>query len=194
MQQVVIATHNQGKMEEFKVLLEALGLDFCCLNDFPDIPEPEETGKTFAANARLKATYYAKATGRMCLADDSGLEVLSLKGAPGVRSARYAGEEATDEENNELLLANMKMQVRRNCRFFCALAVASPEGKIVVESSGICDGILLHEPHGTMALATIRFFGRRSSINRWEKLLWKKKTASVTALKRQKNLSANGER
>ena len=75
MQQVVIATHNQGKMEEFKVLLEALGLDFCCLNDFPDIPEPEETGKTFAANARLKATYYAKATGRMCLADDSGLEV-----------------------------------------------------------------------------------------------------------------------
>ena len=85
----------------------------------------------------------------MCLADDSGLEVLSLKGAPGVRSARYAGEEATDEENNELLLANMKLQVRRNCRFFCALAVASPEGKIVVESSGICDGILLHEPHGT---------------------------------------------
>lgn len=149
MQQVVIATHNQGKMEEFKVLLEALGLDFCCLNDFPDIPEPEETGKTFSANARLKATYYAKATGRMCLADDSGLEVLSLKGAPGVRSARYAGEEATDEENNDLLLANMKMQVRRNCRFFCALAVASPEGKIVVESSGICDGILLHEPHGT---------------------------------------------
>ena len=63
MQQVVIATHNQGKMEEFKVLLEALGLDFCCLNDFPDIPEPEETGKTFAANARLKATYYSKATG-----------------------------------------------------------------------------------------------------------------------------------
>ena len=112
----------------------------------------------------------------MCLADDSGLEVLSLKGAPGVRSARYAGEEATDEENNELLLANMKMQVRRNCRFFCALAVASPEGKIVVESSGICDGILLHEPHGTNGFGyAIRFFGRRSSINRWEKLLWKKK-------------------
>ena len=96
MQQVVIATHNQGKMEEFKVLLEALGLDFCCLNDFPDIPEPEETGKTFAANARLKATYYAKATGRMCLADDSGLEVLSLKGAPGMQAKRPRTRKTTN--------------------------------------------------------------------------------------------------
>lgn len=171
-------------MEEFKVLLEALGLDFCCLNDFPDIPEPEETGKTFAANARLKATYYAKATGRMCLADDSGLEVLSLKGAPGVRSARYAGEEATDEENNELLLANMKMQVRRNCRFFCALAVASPARLSLNQTASVMVSCSM-SPMAPMALATIRFFGRRSSINRYG-LLWKKKTASVTALKRQK--------
>ena len=149
MLEVVIATHNLGKVEEFKSLMDELGITFTCLSDYAPVPEPEETGRTFAANARLKARYYAKVLGKICLADDSGLEVLSLKGAPGVRSARYAGEEATDEENNELLLANMKMQVRRNCRFFCALAMANPEGKILVESAGIRDGILLHEPHGT---------------------------------------------
>lgn len=76
------------------------------------------------ANARLKAVYYAKETGLPCIADDSGLEVLALEGS-GVRSARYAGEEATDEENNKLLLQTMKFQVKRTCRFRCALAVAA---------------------------------------------------------------------
>lgn len=149
MEQLVIATKNAGKVEEFKVLMQEMGLEFRCLNDFPDIPAPEENGKTFAANARLKAKYYAKATGQLCLADDSGLEVLCLKGAPGVRSARYAGEEATEEENNKLLLLNMKMQTRRTCRFFCALALANPAGKIMLEASGTCEGMLLHEPKGT---------------------------------------------
>ena len=149
MQEVVIATKNEGKVEEFKVLMDKLGLSFKCLKDFPDIPVAPENGKSFAANAREKAIYYAKATGAMCLADDSGLEVLSLKGAPGVYSARYAGEEATAEENNQLLLLNMRMQTRRNCRFYCALALANPEGKVILESSGICEGMLLHEPKGT---------------------------------------------
>ena len=149
MQEIVIATKNEGKVAEFKVLMEQLGLEFKCLKDFPELEEPVETGKTFAANARLKAQYYAKATGAVCLADDSGLEVLSLKGAPGVYSARYAGDEATAEENNELLLKNMRMQTRRNCRFFCALAVANPQGKILLESSGVCEGMLLHEAKGT---------------------------------------------
>ena len=107
MQKIVIATKNAGKVEEFKVLMQDLGIEFKCLNDFPEIQEPEETGKTFAANAKLKAAYYAKILGETCIADDSGLEVLSLKGAPGVRSARYAGEKATSEENNNLLLMNM---------------------------------------------------------------------------------------
>lgn len=180
MQQVVIATHNLGKVEEFKSLMNELGLEFTCLSDYPPIPEPEENGRTFAANARIKAKYYAKETGKLCLADDSGLEVLSLKGAPGVRSARYAGEEATDEENNELLLANMKMQVRRNCRFFCALAVANPEGKILAETSGIVMGFFSTNPMGPMALAMIRCSGPRSCTLLWGKQLWKKRTASVT--------------
>lgn len=149
MQKIVIATKNMGKVEEFKILMKDLGIEFKCLNDFPEIQAPKETGKTFAANAKIKAAYYAKNLGETCIADDSGLEVLSLKGAPGVRSARYSGENATSEENNRLLLTNMKFHTRRTCRFFCALAVANPEGKILEEANGTCEGMLLHEPLGT---------------------------------------------
>lgn len=149
MKEIVIATRNPGKLEEFKVLMKDLEVELRSLEEWPDLIDPEETGRTFMANARLKSTYYAKATGLICIADDSGLEVLALDGAPGVRSARYAGEEATDEENNNQLLQTMKFQVKRTCRFRCALAVASPNGKILLESDGICDGMLLHEPLGT---------------------------------------------
>ena len=146
--ELVIATHNKGKVEEFKVLLTELNVAVKSLDDFPPIEEPEETGRTFAANARLKATYYAKQTGAVCIADDSGLEVQALDGAPGVRSARYAGPKATDEENNELLLNTMKFQVRRNCRYRAALCVAQPDGKVLYETDGVCDGMLLHAPLG----------------------------------------------
>ncbi len=146
--ELVIATHNLGKLEEFKVLMKDLPIEIKCLEDFEKIEEPEETGRTFAANAKLKALYYAKKLGKHCIADDSGLEVQALEGAPGVRSARYAGEKATDEENNEKLLHNMKFQVKRTCRFRCALAVASPEGKVLNEVDGICEGMLLHAPLG----------------------------------------------
>ena len=112
MKEIVIATRNPGKLEEFKVLMKDLEVELRSLEEWPNVPEPEETGKTFMANARLKAVYYAKETGLPCIADDSGLEVLALEGAPGVRSARYAGEEATDEENNKLLLQTMKFQVK----------------------------------------------------------------------------------
>ena len=147
MKRIILASNNKDKIKEVKEILT--GYDIISIKEAGVNVDVEENGTTFEENALIKARAIMKITGEVTMADDSGLEVLSLKGAPGVRSARYAGEEATDEENNELLLANMKMQVRRNCRFFCALAVASPEGKIVVESSGICDGILLHEPHGT---------------------------------------------
>lgn len=146
--EIVIATHNKGKQEEFKVLLADLGITVKSLDDFPPIEEPEETGRTFAANARLKATYYARKTGCVCVADDSGLEVQALEGAPGVRSARYAGEKATDEENNNLLLTNMKFQIRRNCRYRAALCVAGPDGKVLNEVDGMCEGMLLHAPLG----------------------------------------------
>ena len=147
--ELVIATHNQGKLQEFKELMKDLPIQLKCLADFEKMEEPEETGKTFAANAKLKASYYAKKTGMVCIAVDSGLEVQALEGAPGVRSARYAGEEATDEENNQLLLHNMKFQVKRTCRFRCALAVVQPDGKVLYETDGSCEGMLLHEPLGT---------------------------------------------
>ncbi len=146
--ELVIATHNMGKLEEFKVLMKDLPIEIKCLADFDEIEEPAETGRTFAANARMKAVYYAKKTGVPCIADDSGLEVQALDGAPGVRSARYAGEKATDAENNEKLLHIMKFQVKRTCRFRCALAVALPNGKVLNEVDGICEGMLLHAPLG----------------------------------------------
>ena len=157
MKEIVIATRNPGKLEEFKVLMKDLEVELRSLEEWPNVPEPEETGKTFMANARLKAVYYAKETGLPCIADDSGLEVLALEGAPGVRSARYAGEEATDEENNKLLLQTMKFQVKRTCRFRCALAVAAPNGKILLESDGICDGML--PGYGNFHRAADEFFG-----------------------------------
>lgn len=180
MLEVVIATHNLGKVEEFKSLMDELGITFTCLSDYAPVPEPEETGRTFAANARLKARYYAKVLGKICLADDSGLEVLSLKGAPGVRSARYAGEEATDEENNELLLANMKMQVRRNCRFFCALAMAIRKGRSWWKVPGSVTGSCSTNPTGPMASAMTPCSGPQNSTNRWERPPWKKRMASAT--------------
>ena len=146
--ELVIATRNLGKLEEFKVLMKDFPIEIKCLADFDAIEEPAETGRTFAANARMKAQYYAKKTGVPCIADDSGLEVQSLDGAPGVRSARYAGEKATDAENNEKLLHIMKFQVKRTCRFRCALAVALPNGKVLHEVDGICEGMLLHAPLG----------------------------------------------
>ncbi len=146
--ELVIATRNMGKLEEFKVLMKELPIEIKCLADFDEVEEPAETGRTFAANARMKAQYYAKKLGVPCIADDSGLEVQALDGAPGVRSARYAGEKATDAENNEKLLNIMKFQVKRTCRFRCALAVALPNGKVLNEVDGICEGMLLHAPLG----------------------------------------------
>ena len=130
--------------------MKDLPIEIKYLADFEPVEEPLENGRTFAANARLKATYYAKKLGKPCIADDSGLEVQALDGAPGVRSARYAGEKATDEENNELLLLNMKFQVKRTCRFRCALCVAEPNGKVLNEVDGVCDGMLLHKPLGEL--------------------------------------------
>ena len=139
MKEIVIATSNPGKLEEFKEMLKDMEVELHYLAEWPGIEAPEENGRTFAANARLKATYYAKATGMTCIADDSGLEVQALDGEPGVRSARYAGEKATDKENNDLLLANMKLQVKRTCRFRCALCVADAAGKVLtLDLSGSC--------------------------------------------------------
>ncbi len=148
MKEVVVATRNKGKVREFGQMLSGLGLAVLSLEAWPELPEPEETGATFLDNAELKAAYYAKATGKLCLADDSGLEVAALGGAPGVLSARYAGEHGGDRENNALLLKNMAGSTDRRCRFFCALALVAPDGQVVLESEGACEGELLFAERG----------------------------------------------
>ena len=145
---ICAATGNAGKLRELRRILEAQGHEVVSQKELGITIEPDETGTTFAENALIKAETICKVSGLPTIADDSGLEVQALDGAPGVRSARYAGEKASDEDNNNLLLHNMKFQVKRTCRFRCALCVAQPDGKVLNEVDGICDGMLLHEPLG----------------------------------------------
>src|SRR4051812_35902395 len=120
------------------------------LADFPDLPEVVEDAETFAGNARKKASETARALGAWVLADDSGLAVDALGGAPGVYSARYAGAHGDDEANNRKVLAEMAdvPDDRRGAAFVCALALADPAGSVVLEASGACRGRLTREPRG----------------------------------------------
>jgi len=151
MHDLVLATRNAKKVEELKALLApiAIGVKVLSLLDFPDVPETPETGATFAENAELKAKAAARATGRIALADDSGLEVDALGGRPGVYSNRFAGPEASDRDKYTRVLELLKgvPDGRRTARFHAAVAVATPEGKAVVVE-GTCEGRIAHEPKG----------------------------------------------
>ena len=142
---LVIASGNAGKVREFSHLLADLGLE---IRPQPAGLEVEETGSTFAENARLKATAVALATGCWALADDSGLAVDALGGAPGVHSARYA---ASDPERIARLLRELAAATGpdRSARFTAALAVADPSGAIVLEVEGHCPGLILEAPRGS---------------------------------------------
>lgn len=140
---LVVATGNPGKVREMQSYLEPLGWDVVLK---PAELEVEETGTTFGENACLKATEIALATGNWAIADDSGLEVLSLDNAPGVYSARYG---KTDEERIERLLNELGNDLNREARFVCVIAVARPDGEIVLQAEGICPGTILHSPRGT---------------------------------------------
>jgi XTP/dITP diphosphohydrolase len=147
--EVVIATRNSGKFREIRQILAPLGLRILSLRDFPEIPEILEDGQTFAENAVKKATAVARRTGRMAIADDSGLAVDALDGRPGVFSSRYAGENATDADRCRRLLEEMARvpKGRRGAAFICALAVASPEGKVEIVE-GECRGEIASAPRG----------------------------------------------
>jgi XTP/dITP diphosphohydrolase len=123
--------------------LEGLGLRILSLNDFSDIPEIEENGKTFTENALSKARFYSAYFNRLTLADDSGLEVEALQGKPGIHSARYAGKRASSQENNRKLLREMEgiPTSKRGARFKCVMALVSPDGKEAV-TEGVCRGRL----------------------------------------------------
>ncbi len=143
-----IATGNLHKLREIRAILAVPGLDITSPRDWPTpLPPIEEDGLTFEDNAVKKALFTAFATGLWTLADDSGLEVDALDNAPGVRSARYAGEPSQDAANNALLLKNLAHSTNRRARFRCALALCSPKGHCQVVD-GVCPGSLLTAPRG----------------------------------------------
>jgi len=144
---LVLATRNQGKVSEFKELVADFDIDIKSLDDFGPIPSVEEDGETFEDNAYKKASFTAKALGLPALADDSGLVVKALGGLPGVYSARYAGEGATDESNNLKLLKAMEDVEEREAAFMCVLAIAVPRGPALIYE-GTCEGLITHEMIG----------------------------------------------
>jgi len=151
-QQLVLGTANRKKGEELAELYQPVGLEIFTLADFPEALQVEETGETFADNARLKATRQARHLRRWVLADDSGLMVDALGGAPGVFSARYTGPSATDLSNNQRLLGELTRVPldKRTARFVCHMALADPSGAIRAESQGACRGRILFEPRGAL--------------------------------------------
>ncbi|PID74881.1 MAG: Non-canonical purine NTP pyrophosphatase [Desulfobacterales bacterium] len=144
---LVLATTNQGKKRELTRLLSGLPVEIRTLEDFGPIPEVEEDGQTFDDNAYKKASFTAKILGYPAMADDSGLCVAALDNAPGVYSARYAGENATDQDNVNKLLEKMKDQDNRKASFQCVISIALPTGPALTYEAS-CDGILTREPVG----------------------------------------------
>lgn len=138
---LVMATRNKGKTEEIRALLADFPVEIKNLADFGTTPATDEDGETFEDNAVKKARFTAKILGLPALADDSGLMVEALGGAPGVRSARYAGENASDEENNAKLLQELESSENRNAAFACVIALAVPWGPALVYE-GRCEGII----------------------------------------------------
>lgn len=144
---LLLASTNQGKVAEFQRLLAPLGIAVRSPADLGLALEVEETGETFAENAALKAEAYLAASGLPSLADDSGLSVAGLEGAPGVRSARYGGPGLTDAQRTDLLVAAMRGRINREARFVCDLALALP-GRPPLHFTGTVAGEVTHEPRG----------------------------------------------
>ena len=142
MKKLVVATGNPGKLAEIQEYLVDLPWE---LELKPCDIDVDETGTTFIANARLKATEVAKAVGKWSIADDSGLAVEALDGAPGLYSARYGN---SDKDRIERLLRELGDTQKRQAKFVCAIAIADPQGKIVLETEGICPGEILYSPRG----------------------------------------------
>lgn len=150
-QSLLVGTQNKGKLKELRELLSDLPLKLRGLADFPKIETVPETGETFSENACLKAAGYAAQTGLLTLADDSGLAVDVLSGAPGVLSARYAGKDATDTDRTIKLLNELSEvpAEQRTARFVSAVAIANSQGQIVNVSVGVCEGRINFAPRGS---------------------------------------------
>lgn len=147
---VIIATKNRGKAKEFQHMFAPYGYEVQTLLDLPHIEDVEETGETFEENAILKAETVAEILGELVIADDSGLAIDALEGRPGVYSARYAGEEKSDEANMEKVLSELESveEPDRTARFHCVLAIAGPNRETRTVT-GTCEGTILQEKRGT---------------------------------------------
>jgi XTP/dITP diphosphohydrolase len=145
---LLVATTNPGKIREITAILDGLDIDLVTLRDLPHIPEPEETGATFADNARLKARYYARETGIPSVADDSGLEIEALGNAPGVHSARWFGPDYAVKFQKIYELLDARGAVDRRARFVAAVAFATGE-EVLFETEGVVTGEIAPEPRGT---------------------------------------------
>jgi XTP/dITP diphosphohydrolase len=150
MLKLAVATTSRGKLREIAELLQGLPFELVTLAEWPDIAAPEETGRTFAENARLKALYYSAHTGELTVADDSGLEIDALGGAPGVESARFGGADSTYAAKFDLIYRMLRARRAAGsaARFVCALALARG-GRIIVETRGVVEGRIAPEPKGT---------------------------------------------
>lgn len=146
---LLIATHNRGKLVEYQAIFADLQLDLATLDDVDIHDDVAETGVTFAENARAKAIAYARQSGLLTLADDSGLQVDALGGEPGIHSKRYAGANKSDADRIAFILDKLRdVPVgRRAARFRCAIALAAPDGKLW-ETEGACEGEIAFEPRG----------------------------------------------
>ncbi len=146
--QLLIATRNRHKLSEISAILKLPGVELCSIADWPTaLPEVVEDGATFEANALKKAATLADASGVWALADDSGLEVDALGGAPGVWSSRYAGREGDDAANNRKLLRELARHEQRHARFRCVMVLAAPDGRNW-SVAGVCEGVILQQPEG----------------------------------------------
>ena len=149
MKELVLASGNKGKLAEFQRLLEGLDVQIHSMKEYPEIGEIVEDGSTFAENALIKARAVCKATGKPAMADDSGLAVDALDGAPGIYSARFAGEQRSDADNNAKVLQLLEgvEDSKRTARFFCVIAIVLPDGReYTVE--GTCEGTILRALRG----------------------------------------------
>jgi len=152
MPRLLVATANRGKLDELAPVLAGFGFETVGLDAFGELPEAVEDADTFAGNARGKAEHYGRLTGLPALADDSGLEVDALDGAPGVRSARYAGPAQDATANLARLIEAMEAHDDRRARFRCALCLVAPDDsgaqRVLVEVDGVCEGALARAPRG----------------------------------------------
>jgi XTP/dITP diphosphohydrolase len=144
---LVVATTNPGKIREITEILRGAPIELRTLADFPPVAEPEETGTTFAENARLKALYYAGALQLPCVADDSGIEIAALGNGPGIHSARWEGRDYAAKFARIRELLDAQQLDTSDARFVCRVALAE-DGRIVFESEGIVEGRIAREPRG----------------------------------------------